>query len=60
MLILTRCENEKILIGKDIKITILQVKGKQIRIGIDAPKSMRIMREEVIERDEKLTNEFHN
>ncbi len=47
MLILTRKSGESITIGDDIKITVVEVKGKQVRIGIDAPRSYMIHREEV-------------
>ena len=47
MLILTRKSGESITIGDDVKITIVEVKGKQVRIGIDAPRCYMIHREEV-------------
>ena len=47
MLILTRKSGESITIGDDVKITVVGVKGKQVRIGIDAPRSYMIHREEV-------------
>ena len=47
MLILTRKSGESITIGDDVKITVVEVKGKQVRIGIDAPRSNMIHREEV-------------
>ena len=47
MLILTRKSNECITIGDDIKIQIIEIKGKQVRIGIQAPKQYVIHREEV-------------
>lgn len=47
MLILTRKPGERIYIGDQIKITIVEIKGNQIRIGIDAPNSTRIYREEI-------------
>ena len=47
MLILTRKSGESITIGDDVKITVVEVKGKQVRIGIDAPRSYTIHREEV-------------
>ena len=48
MLVLSRRTSESILIGKDIKVTILSVEGDKIRLGIDAPKSLRVFREELI------------
>ena len=47
MLKLTRKSGESITIGDDVKITVVEVKGKQVRIGIDAPRSYMIHREEV-------------
>lgn len=47
MLILTRKLGESITIGDDIKIQVIEIKGKQVRIGIDAPSSYQIHREEV-------------
>lgn len=47
MLILTRKPSESLYIGDDIKITIVEIKGHQIRVGIDAPKKYRIYREEI-------------
>ena len=47
MLILTRKSGESITIGDDVKITVIEVKGKQVRIGIDAPRNYIIDREEV-------------
>jgi carbon storage regulator len=50
MLVLTRKCGEGIVIGEDIKITILENKEGRIRIGIDAPRNKKIFREEVYER----------
>lgn len=47
MLILTRREGESVRIGADIKITVLRVKGSQVRIGVDAPKNVSVQREEI-------------
>ena len=47
MLILTRRVGESIIIGEDIVITALGVKGNQVRIGIDAPKNVPVNREEI-------------
>jgi carbon storage regulator len=50
MLILTRKPGEGILIGDDIRITIVEIKGGGIRIGIDAPADRKIYRQEVYDR----------
>lgn len=50
MLILTRKPGETIVIGYDIKVTVLGVKGNQIRLGIDAPLAIPVHREEIYER----------
>ena len=49
MLILTRRIGEQLLIGNDIKVVVLSIKGNQIRIGIDAPDNVKIMREELLD-----------
>ena len=48
MLVLTRRANESIMIGSDIVVTVLEVKGDQVRIGIKAPRSVTVHREEVL------------
>ena len=50
MLILTRRINESVIIADDVKITVLGVKGNQVRIGIDAPKEVSVHREEIFNR----------
>ncbi len=50
MLVLTRKAGEGIVIGDDIKITIVELKGGGVRIGIDAPREMKVHRQEVFER----------
>lgn len=47
MLVLTRKLQEKICIGNDITVTILRVKGQQVRIGIEAPRDVRVVRGEL-------------
>lgn len=48
MLVLSRKENETIRIGDDIEIRVLEVKGDTVRIGIEAPKSVDILRGELV------------
>ena len=47
MLVLTRKKNESIMLGVDIKITILEINAESIKIGIDAPKELTVLRSEV-------------
>lgn len=47
MLILTRKIGESIIIGDNVKVTVLGVEGRQIRVGIDAPKEVSVHREEI-------------
>jgi carbon storage regulator len=51
MLILTRYAGETIVIGDDITVTVLGLNGNQVRIGIDAPRDVLVMREELLERE---------
>tara|TARA_Y100001970_G_C14155057_1_gene815049 strand:+ start:1357 stop:1524 length:168 start_codon:yes stop_codon:yes gene_type:complete len=50
MLVLSRKAEESMFIGDDIKITVLDIRGGQVRIGITAPQEIKIHREEVYER----------
>jgi len=50
MLILTRKANETLIVGNDVTVTILGVKGNQVRIGVNAPKEVSVHREEVYNR----------
>ncbi|MFS8654252.1 MAG: carbon storage regulator CsrA [Limnochordia bacterium] len=47
MLVLTRRRDESIMIGDDIRVTVVEVRGDQVKLGIDAPRSIPVHREEV-------------
>ena len=49
MLVLTRRTDQRIVIGEDIVVTVLEIKGDTVRLGIDAPRAVRVHREEVHE-----------
>jgi len=53
MLILTRRVGETLMIGDDVTVTVLGVKGNQVRVGVDAPRDVAVHREEIYERIQK-------
>ncbi|MDJ0925427.1 MAG: carbon storage regulator CsrA [Acidimicrobiia bacterium] len=57
MLVLTRRPGESIVVGDDIVVTVIEIKGGQVRIGIDAPRDVDVYREEIYEqvRQENLS-----
>jgi len=50
VLILTRRIGETVMIGDDVTVTVLRVKGNQVRLGVNAPKSVSVQREEIFHR----------
>lgn len=49
MLVLTRKPNQSIMIGDDVEVTVLEVRGEQVRIGVNAPKHVPVHRREIYE-----------
>lgn len=49
MLVLTRAKGQKIMIGQDIVLTVVEVNGDQVRLGIDAPSDISVYREEIFQ-----------
>ena len=60
MLILTRRVGETLMIGDDVTVTVLGVKGNQVRIGVNAPKDVSVHREEIYERIKKEQSDSHS
>ena len=49
MLILSRKVNEKIMIGEDVSVSVIEIRGDQVRLGVDAPKTVKVFRQEVFD-----------
>ena len=62
MLIFGRKLNESFFIGDHVKVTVLEIRGNQVKLGIDAPKSIAVNREEIYKRiqAEKLAADFND
>ena len=57
MLILSRKVDEKIKIGNDITLTIIEINGDQVKIGVEAPKNVKVFRQEVFNAIQKQNKE---
>lgn len=60
MLILTRRISEMLMIGEEVSVTVLGIKGHQVRLGINAPKSISVHREEIWQRIQEEKNGAKN
>ena len=58
MLILTRRVGETVMIGNDVTVTVLGVKGNQVRVGVNAPRDVAVHREEIFERIKRRPARF--
>ena len=60
MLILTRRVGETVMIGDEVTVTVLRVKGNQVRLGVNAPKSVSVQREEIFHRIKREHTDTEN
>ncbi|ENT5432092.1 carbon storage regulator CsrA [Pseudomonas aeruginosa] len=60
MLILTRRVGETLMVGDDVTVTVLGVKGNQVRIGVNAPKEVAVHREDIYQRIQKEKDQEPN
>ena len=60
MLVLNRKEGESVVIDDNIKVVVLKVKGRQVKIGIEAPRDTKIAREELANNDDTLETKIVN
>ena len=60
MLILTRRVGETLMVGDEVTVTVLGVKGNQVRIGVNAPKDVSVHREEIYQRIQREKEEGGN
>jgi len=49
MLVLSRCKDESIMVGDDVEITIVDIRGRKVRLGINAPRNIAVHRKEIYE-----------
>jgi carbon storage regulator len=59
MLVLSRKKHESIVIGEDIQITVVEIRGDKVRLGITAPRAVNVRRSELPDRNEPLDIERH-
>lgn len=56
MLVLARRVGEEIVIGDNVRVTVLEIRGNQVRLGVVAPQSVRVLREEILNRPVESTH----
>lgn len=55
MLVLSRKQNERIVIGESVVVTVVRIAGDKVRVGIEAPAEMRVVRDEIVDRLDEST-----